>query len=541
MNTFENYNILSWTIDDFEQFNSGLAQQDPSFNLNDYVQDYKNDSFDDKISLLFDNAPFKLNLGGSTDKSKLTTTDKPMGIFDFSLASRGLYRVPEYYSSKLAIEKPKRFEESGLASGVVPAIFVTERTFLGKKQYIFTDGGVDYECEVIQKGEMAIEQGVPGAKLKYATRNRKVYLTYKRKRGKVKYVEIYSLFYYTSLSGDTQFAIRHIPALMVAEYFESVGIKVRFYMTRFVDLSTNLPLRSNLPNGTRLPMYDISRNTTRTSRGLFVQPFIVKEFGQEMDKAFAFMVSSSYHSGVYGRLAEYALKTETTNNNPHTGGNPDWSQNDYFEGVERYRNKYQEYVKLGIFKSKEVLPEAMVFFHDMVIKWRINRFLSNLSSYFPNKSQDEALIDVNVNGFFTLWMRASANVLKHKINIINSDEMMKDITEIDKDLHNTKDEFELIIQNVAEIRSSNSGEPNLREYLREFGTSILGKLDESRREYGYNVIGVNGNITLKRYVTNITDEITTYAEGNIYATPIERQEFRNEILMNVLKALENFK
>lgn len=543
MRTFENYNILCWTIDDFEQFYQGLAEESSYFDLNDYINKYKQDSYDDKISMLFESAPFKLNLGGDTEKSKLTTTDKPIGIFDFSLASRGLYRVPEYYSEKLAIEKPTKFEEADLASGIVPANFVSEKVLFGKKTYIYTDEGVDYECEIVQKGKIAIDQGKPGAKLKFATRSRKVYLTYKRKRGKVKYVEIYSMFYYTRLRGDTQFAIRHIPALMVAEYLESVGIKTRFYMTRFVVLDETLPLRAKLPNGTRLPMYDISKNQNgRNGNSLFIQPYIVKEFGQEMDKGFAFMVSSADYNNVYSILAENALKKETTKKNPPTGGYPSWSQNQYFEGIERYRNKYQEYVKLGIFKSKEVLPEAMVFFHDMVIAKKLNDFMDTVRSYFQSKTEDEILIDVNINSFFTFWMKTSANVLKHKINIINSEEMLKDITEIERDLQNTSDEFQLLIQNIQELKSNNTyNQQNLKEYITNFGTSILGKMDENSNTYGYNVIGVTGNITLKRYVINITDEITTYAEGDIYATPEERKEFRNEILINVLKALENFK
>jgi len=215
-------------------------------------------------------------------------------------------------------------------------------------------------------------------------------------------------------------------------------------------------------------------------------------------------------------------------------GQPDWQQNDYFEGLERYRNKYQEYVDLGIFKSKEVIPEAMVFFHDMIIKTKLSNFFKALKPYFKKKVilEEEMILDVNVNQFFCLWMRTSANVLKHKINIINSDEMVKDISEIEKDLMNTRDEFKMCIKNIANKQ--------IQEYLKEFGYRIFGKSDETYNIHGYNIFGANDNILLKRYIRNITDEITTYAEGDIYATPIERIEFRQEILKNVNKALENF-
>jgi hypothetical protein len=80
---------------------------------------------------------------------------------------------------------------------------------------------------------------------------------------------------------------------------------------------------------------------------------------------------------------------------------------------------------------------------------------------------------------------------------------------------------------------------SVKTYLTNFGYSLFGKYEESRSNrngnYGYNIFNINGGILLKGYVTNITDEITTYAADNIYATPTERQEFREEILKNTLK------
>ena len=80
-----------------------------------------------------------------------------------------------------------------------------------------------------------------------------------------------------------------------------------------------------------------------------------------------------------------------------------FSQIKYYEGIERYRNKYQEYVKLGLFKSKEVLPEAMLFFHDMVIKERMSSFINRLINYFPNYSRysetGKLLTNVNISRY----------------------------------------------------------------------------------------------------------------------------------------------
>jgi hypothetical protein len=125
-------------------------------------------------------------------------------------------------------------------SGIVPNILVEFILIGGENKYFYKDdNGVEYPCEKRVKGQTAIDRKVPNAKLEYKSKTKKVFQTYKRKGGKVKYVEIYSLFYYSRLNNDLQFAIRHLPAMMVAEYLESIGIKTRIYMTRFVELFRN--------------------------------------------------------------------------------------------------------------------------------------------------------------------------------------------------------------------------------------------------------------------------------------------------------------
>lgn len=539
MNTFEYHNILGWVMDDFDQINEAVKSENYIRNYNDYLNEYKEYVYDSDVALLYESAPFKLNLGGETEKSKLVTTDKPTGIFDFSLASRGLYRVPEYYSQRLAEEKPDRFEGYDLPKGVVPPTYIKQTNILGNNIYKFIDGSEEYECVIRQKGETAIEQNIKNARLKFATRNRKVYLTYKRNRGKVKYVEIYSLFYYTSLAGNLQFAIRHIPAMMVADYLESIGIKVRFYMTRFVDLGYGLPLREKV-NGLTMPMYEKSQN--RDGQGLFIQPIIAKDFAQDFDKASSLLISSSSYNNVYKSVAKYALKKETTAKDPQTGGNPDWCQNDYFEGFERYRNKYQEYVKLGIFKSKEVTSDAMLFFHDMVIKTRFESFAYSIQTYV-SKSDAESLIDPNINPFFVWWMRTSANVLKHKVNILNSDDYKKDLAEIEKDLLKTIDELEVLLKYVTPLQGRRG--MNLRKYLEKEGYQLIGETEGvciggDGALYGYNIVDNSRQLTFRTYIINIASEITTYAIGGLYETSDEQKEYRDGIFNGVLDALSNF-
>jgi hypothetical protein len=527
---FEDYPILCWTIDDWQQFRQAIQDKAPSyFNLDRYVERYRSDVYNRKIDVLFSGTSIKLNLGGESEKSRITTTERPIGIFDFSLASQGLYRVQEYFSEKLAREFPDKFKEFELPSGVVPVNLVKERTDRGTLDFYYEDADGYFPLEREQRGTAAINQGVQGAKLDFATKTKKVYLTFKRNRGKVKYVEIYSIFYYatptsTSLKGDTEFAIRHIPAMMVAEYLESMGIMTRVYMTRFVELEGTYRLNQYY-NGSELPMYNLAGAGRQFRRELFVQPIIVKEFGEELDKSLAFMVSSSSFNDTYNYIAEYAQSKEvdTTRSSIQLLGYPNFQQEEYFVGIERYRNKYKSYVDLGIFKSKEVLPEAMLFFHDEVIATRLRGFADNLVDLLRNAKNanytelSERLADPDINPFFSWWMKLSANNLKDKINIINSNELQKDIYLIRSDLEKMVSDFYRIIDEIQNT--------SIQTSLRLQGRTILNS---------YKIIDNQGKLTFKDYITSITNEITTYADGSLYATDDDTRERRDELVRDVL-------
>jgi len=529
-NRFSNIPVLAWAVDDWEQFYQLLG----NFDLKEYLEKYKQRSFDDNISLLFEKAPLNLNLGGQTEKTKLVTTDKPIGIFDFSLASRALYRVPEYFSEKLARNFPEKFKEFELPSGVVPNNLIREELINEQKKFFFEDCDGKFDCEVQQKGTAAIDQKLPDAKLKFATRNKKVYLTYNKKRGKVKYVEIYSLFYYTSLSGDVQYAVRHIPAMMVAEYLESIGVMTRIYMTRFVRLKPTY--KRNLSkefNGMSLPMASLIPSSAQNGNYLFIQPIIAKEFGQEFDKELAFLISSANQRQVYETLAIASQKKEL-DSGVYVYGEPRWQQNEYWEGIERYRNKYTEYVKKGIFKSKEVLPEAMLFFHDYAIMQYFELFVKGIEDFYFQKfsttiGDAQLLILPEINPFFNWWMRISATNLKNKINIINSLELRKDLAAIDVDMKKLIDEVNLIVKNAADWNDS-SGQ-NLEYYLGKIAKDILRK---------YSVYNNRNIYAFQNYILSITTEITSYAEGVYYATPQEDIDKRNDLVETVISELQNF-
>jgi hypothetical protein len=464
------------------------------------------------------------------------------------LAAKGLYKLQEYYSQEVYDELPHAFPEYKLARGVVPPNLVSEEYVNKEKKFYYQGDNKKYPCIQQQKGTAAVDQHEQGAIKEFATNTKKVYMTYKRNKGKVRYVEIYSLFYYTSLSGDVEFAIRHTPVMMVAEYLESIGIKVRVYMTRFVQLKKAV-LRDQTVNGVDLPMtkaYNKLR-TKITKESLFLQPIIVKDFGEEFDKALAMMVSSRSYSKVYQLLAENSIAHEATND-MDVYGHPDWEQIEYIEGFERYRNKYLEYVKLGLFKSKEVLPEAMMLFHDIVIKQNFSDFADQLSSFVnissDSDSEGELLSNINTNHFFAWWMRLSANELRNKVEIVNSKELRKDLLKMRNLLQDLVLELDTIVSEANSSGISNRGE-TLGEFYKRWGMRILGATTKQYSwggyEYGYDMIDANGLLTFPAYVEKITNELTTYAEDGLYDTKQEEMDKRNALLEEVIRELEFLK
>jgi hypothetical protein len=545
--TFSNKPVLAWAIDDWETFFEAVNSQNAQrLDFTNYLEKFKERFYNREILPLYTQAPLALNLGGDTEKTKIIPTDKSTGIFDFSLASIGMYKVPEYYSAQLAKDQPNKFAELELPSGIIPPDLVQQTSMNGQPSFFYKDldNGEVYDCVIRQKGETAIDQGVVGAQKKFATTNKKVYLTYKRNKGRVKYVEIYSLFYYSGLSGVTQYAVRHIPAMMVADYLESKGVKTRFYMTRFVKLQEETyTLKQTTPNGVELPMYNLAPRK-RNKENLFVQPIIVKDYGEEFDKALAFLVSNNEMRDVYKKIGTYSIEKEIEekiyNPSEELFGQPNWPQSDYYEGFDRYRNKYKMYTDKGIIKSKEVLGEALLFFHDIVIREYFSNFMDRVTKYFPNGKREEIdiLSGLEINPFFLWWMRLSANTLRDKIDIINSNELKKDLIAINKRLQDSVDEYKSIVAQTDKRAPFDNrfGNLTLQEYIKDIGLDVL---------RAYQITNRSGEITFKSYVSQITNEITTYAERPLFEATLEAQEVRNnilkdDILLAVLNELKNF-
>ena len=537
---WERYPIVGWTYDDKESLINAISDfsgRDGQVIYDDNINRYKRDYYDNAFKKVLFDFGLKFQLGGSQDKARIITTDRPQGIFDFSLASKGLYRVPEYYSANLAKEKPDRFIEFGTLSGVVPPNFVRNRMILGIRQFYFLDeDGKEYVCNQYQKGLIEMKEGVKGAKLKFATTTKKVFLKFKRQGGKVNYIEIYSLFYYTSVSGDDGYALRHLPAIMVCEYFESLGIKCRFYATRFVVFgNSGSQLRENdLLTGAKLPMYSI-RNLKSTSSYLCVQPILAKEYGEEFDPAIALAISGQNSSGIYDNIIQDAQRHDVISDDYPTGGNPDWSEIDYRIGFERYKNKYIEYVEAGIFKGKEVKPEAQILFHSMSIK----RHQSNIRN-IANNAYSEYYLEPCIaksqfyGRFIEWWMKFCSMKLRDYILLLNTKEPRKEMEMIAKEMRDYMTDYFYYFS-----QPQNAEDTNFKDSVSRYINDIT-KDEYLSLNFVYDSRNHTATINpdIKGYISDLINDVAIYAEKQAFPTPIEQQEKMDELAENLYNELE---
>lgn len=215
--------------------------------FNEYIN---RPALDSSISA-FDNLLSSVDMGGAFKKSKLIITADKKGIFDFSLASKGLYAVQEYYSEELKQKYP--FEFPLELPGIVPPMDVMKNAM---DDYWYTSkSGEKFQCKKQDKGTLALDLKLPKAKKEYRSTTKKSYIMFEKKGGKAKMVDLYVGI---GALGDVQpsgMLARALPLLLAARYFEQAGIRTRVMATR---------------------MYEYGRD-------YFATTFTIKDYGEDID------------------------------------------------------------------------------------------------------------------------------------------------------------------------------------------------------------------------------------------------------------------
>lgn len=548
-NHWQDAQLYGWSLDTVEEFKAYYDSVNTKGAFDKYVKDYKDNFYDVQLLKLFEGNAVNFNLGGENDKSKLEFTDKPIGVFDFSLASQQLFRVHEFYSEQLKKENLNLFKNYNVPNGVIPSYYVKKIVIQGINNFIFKDEktGKEYICIRRQKGltklleeqpnlQTKIQEGtgleipeIPTNKVKFASKTKKPYLKYKRQGGKVRYVEIYSAHYYTRMDKDFDFAVRHIPVLMAAEYLEKMGTLTKLYVTRFVIAAKKpVPKEKDVLTGITLPLYEEWEKYRKPNRYYTIMPMCVKEYGQEIDKPRFFSVGSANYANLYYRAVDNMRYHELESGILDYGGNPDWTEKEYQEGFERFRQKYAKYSEKGIWKAKEVIPQGLIYFHDLPLNLKWVYFSKKAKEAFKKNDISELIKnEPSVNKWFELWMKISAFTIKDKFDIFNSNKPSKIYRDIIKQQQSILEEIEFMIK----IEKNNTFKYLLKEFL-EFVKVPL-KYDASGNTVS---IGYSYENPIK-YITEKINEMTIFAGNGIFATPEEQIEKRNEIAEKLIEEL----
>ena len=176
-----------------------------------------------------------LKLGASAKKSRLEFTEQPTGIFNFGMASKGLYRKREFFC-------------------IILNLVVDENKVVKQKNglFFYPTGGEMALCELRQEGTTEMLLKNPNAKiltsadgmlytdpirfgdvsLKFATSTKKVYLKKSEVKnltgsGQEKYVDVYVTPMANGIINKENLIYSALPSILLAQTLEKAGYKVR--------------------------------------------------------------------------------------------------------------------------------------------------------------------------------------------------------------------------------------------------------------------------------------------------------------------------
>lgn len=240
------YDSFRGVYDGFTEPRESFVGSDNVDELNGKLKDFIDPETLDVAIAQISNLFSLINLGGAFAKDRMVATDLPIGVFDFSLASKGLYRAQEYYCEAL---------------NKIIAPDLVRKLPTGENSFIYTEfqDGIPKTFNVIQQQEGTHEiklknefisellkagvseqeaelQGTekfPRAKLIFRTTTKKVNLIRKSKtlkenqEGNEKYVDLFISIGGLADQTPRSLMYKTMPCLLIAYFMDKAGIKTR--------------------------------------------------------------------------------------------------------------------------------------------------------------------------------------------------------------------------------------------------------------------------------------------------------------------------
>jgi hypothetical protein len=251
-----------------------------------------------------------LDLGGDFDSARMKFTSLPRGVFNFGIASKGLYRKVEYYDETHDIVVDSNIVLKSDINDAPYYNFKGNRVYLRKQQegtsliekhckdvkveysetnklfLPFKDGKIYNGCGF----EVNKAKGI-FAKLKYATTTKKVYMYREKLGGGIShFVDLYIVVGGLGDVNTENMLAKNLPTFIVADILEKAGVKVRIYGVRG---------------------YETPENT------IVFLPFALKEYGETLDFGNLASFTSDirfFRVNLWRSLATIRRMTEKANN-----------------------------------------------------------------------------------------------------------------------------------------------------------------------------------------------------------------------------------
>lgn len=344
---YEEYNYGSGSAP--SQFQTEETQTMEDLNKGFYTV-YMEDDLLQNVLLAFDEILADIDMGGSFKKQKLIITDRTQGIFDFGLASLGLFAEQEFYSEKLGEDNPLEFPKE--PKGVVPPMFVSQNQ-LGDYWYVSNITGKKYKMTRQDKGtQAAIYDGyskneVPTSFKSFKTKQKKSYLMFKKEGGKTQRVDLYVPMGGLGSMSPSGMLQRALPLFMAAKFFESVGIRTRLNCARVY----------------RSFGQQMSSEAIRGKRGFTGITVTIKDFGEDLDFTRLAVAVADERTFRYNMWKLAPAITAKFYGSAQRGAGETLYGNDirFDETTRRYKNWYYEEIE-NADKDWVELPKPLMIF-----------------------------------------------------------------------------------------------------------------------------------------------------------------------------------
>lgn len=213
------------------------------FDLNSGLGSFLDQGLINDVSAMYQNIAAKLDLGGDAKASRIKFTDKPLGVFSFAQASKGLIRPVEYYS----LEEKKLIKADLVFNGKFgnesyDYYLKNDKEILVQKRQEGTTKMLENCKDLTLKFDESSKMFLPydkdgkkvvscnGFKLRFTSTIKKVYAYREKKGGGVApYVDLYIASGQNFSYDSEQMLIQAMPNILLGRILEKSGVKVRIF------------------------------------------------------------------------------------------------------------------------------------------------------------------------------------------------------------------------------------------------------------------------------------------------------------------------